>query len=522
MKDLSVKQRDRKGSSFTDKYKGEITKESIVKLSLLIGFAAILGITIVPYHKISVEGILGTLLVIGILLVILYKDLMRYRPSIFRDYKLLLLICVLLSGNLIIGKGFHYVLEVFSQGLGNINPQLTMYTVPLALGSLLTALLIDIHTAIVFSVITSLLAGIWLGNPLYSVFTFTAGLTAAFSVIRCKRRSALWRAGLFVSLVCIFTSVTINILNGKFLTIEAPVSAGLALLNGIIVTTLASALLPLLEYSFKLTTDISLLELLDLNQPLMRNLLIMSPGTYHHSIIVGNLAESAAEAVGVNPLLVRVGAYYHDIGKMKMPEYFIENQAGLVSKHDKITPHMSGMVLISHVKEGMELAKQHKLPEAVIDIISQHHGTSLITYFYQKAKEQQDSLSENDFRYPGPRPQTRAAALVLMADAVEAASRVLTEPTPTRITTLVEKVINHFFIDGQLNDCELTLKDLQEIKKHFIYILTGMFHRRISYPGFDFKNENFDKEQPKAQAAKQDKNKKDSSEDPFQHRTTLG
>ncbi|MBI4686451.1 MAG: HDIG domain-containing protein [Nitrospirae bacterium] len=522
MKDLSVKQKDRKGSSITAKYKEGLKEEDLIKFSLLIGFAALLAITIAPFYKISIWSFFGTFLIIGILLVILYKDLMRYRPAIFKDYKLLLLICILLSGNLLIGRGFHYVIKGFSQGLGNIDPLLSMYAVPLAVGSLLTALLIDIHTAIVFSVITSLLAGIWLESPIYSVFTFAAGLTAAFGVIRCKRRSALWRAGLFVSLVCIFTSLTINILNAKVLTIEAPISIGFALFNGIIVTTLASAFLPLLEYSFKLTTDISLLELLDLNQPLMRNLLVMSPGTYHHSIIVGNLAESAAEAVGVNPLMVRVGAYYHDIGKMKMPEYFIENQAGLVSKHDKITPHMSGMVLISHVKEGVELAKQHKLPEAVIDIINQHHGTSLITYFYQKAKELQDSLSENDFRYPGPRPQTRAAALVLMADAVEAASRVLTEPTPARITTLVEKVINHFFIDGQLNDCELTLKDLQEIKKHFIYILTGMFHRRISYPGFDFKSENFDKAEPKPQAAKQDKNKKGSTEDPFQHRTTLG
>jgi putative nucleotidyltransferase with HDIG domain len=259
-----------------------------------------------------------------------------------------------------------------------------------------------------------------------------------------------------------------------------------------------------LEYVFKITTDISLLELLDLNQPLMKSLMITAPGTYHHSVIVGNLVESAAEAVGVNPLLARVSSYYHDIGKIKMPEYFVENQSNAPSKHDKLTPHMSSMIIINHVKEGVELAKQSKLPQSIIDIIRQHHGDALITYFYQKAKglAQENSTSVDEYKYPGPRPQSRVAALVMMADALEASSRVLNDPTPARIAALVDKIINHIFLEGQLDQCELTLKDISEIKKRFSYILTGIFHKRIDYPGFDFNDGNIHKEPAKNDTTK--------------------
>jgi hypothetical protein len=426
---------------------------------------------------------------------------MRYKPSINKDYSQMLLIGILLVGNFLIGRIFYFILEGFTRWLGSIDPTLPIYAIPLATGSMLAALLIDIHTAIVFTVITSLVAGLWLGNPSYSIFTFAAGLTAAFGVIRCKRRSAIWRAGVFVGIICVATGLIITLLNERLLTINTLISMGFAALNGLIVVTLVSAFLPLFEHFFKLTTDISLLELLDLNQPLMRELLVEAPGTYHHSIIVGNLAESAAEAVGVNPLLARVSAYYHDIGKIKMPEYFIENQIGSVSKHDNLAPRMSTLILISHVKEGVELAKQHKLPQVIIDIIQQHHGTSIQTYFYQKAKEQHDKngppVIEEDFRYPGPKPQSRVAALVLMADAVEAASRVLTDPTPARVSALVDRIINHCFLDGQLDNCELTLKDIREIKSHFVYLLTSMYHKRVNYPGFEIKDEDSHKEPAK-------------------------
>jgi len=515
-----------KDSGLPIKKKPKIDKENLIRLSLLALFAAILSIVIIRDEEFSLKIATGNFLLTAFLLILLYKDLMRYKAKTYMNYSIIALIGVLLLGNFLIGRVIYYILTGFIAWLGNINPELSMYAIPLATGSMLTALLIDIHTAIVFSVISALLAGIWLGNPFYSVFSFVAGLTSAFGVIRCKKRSAIWKAGFFVGIASLLTSSIILYAQGRFLTMDTPVGIGLAFLNGLIVTTLVSAFLPLLEYIFKLTTDISLLELLDLNQPLMRNLLIEAPGTYHHSIIVGNLAETAAEAVGVNPLLARVSAYYHDIGKIKMPDYFIENQTAPASRHDRLAPHMSSLILITHVKEGVELAKQHKLPRSVIDIIQQHHGTSVIAYFYQKAKAQSEYggplPSESDFRYPGPKPQTRVAALVLMADAVEAASRTLEEPTPMRISVLVDRIINHFFLDGQLDDCELTLKDIREIKDHFVYLLTGMFHKRVSYPGFEIKDGSIDKKSTELQTSKPHKNKKGSFEHPLPVKVSKG
>ncbi len=508
-----LKGREVKNSDPKTKKEKLFNKDDLVNVSLLILFSAILGFLTLRDRELSIEIAAGTFLVVALLLLLFYKDFIRYKPLIYKNHKMMMLIGVLLSGNFITAKLFYYILAGFSIWFGNIDNQLTIYAIPLAAGSMLTALLIDIHTAIVYSVITSLFAGIWLGNPSYSVFTFASGLTAAFGVIRCKKRSAIWRAGLFVSLVCVLTSLIITLTQGQFFTLSAPITMGVAFLNGLIVAIIVSAFLPLHEYVFKLTTDISLLELVDLNQPLMRNLLVEAPGTYHHSIIVGNLVEAAAEAVGVNPLLARVSAYYHDIGKIKMPDYFIENQTVPASVHDKLAPRMSGLILISHVKEGVELARQHKLPESIINIIQQHHGSSIITYFYQKAKEQQADIKEHDFRYPGPKPQTRVAALVLMADAVEAASRALTDPTPARLSALVERVINHYFLDGQLDDCELTLKDLREIKSHFVYMLTSIFHRRINYPGFEIKDEGSNKKPAESQILRQDKDKKSSPKD---------
>lgn len=483
----------------------KLERDQVLRILLLIVFTAIMSVTIVWGMTFPTESIIGISLIIALLLLILYKDFIRYKPEIKENYKLLLIIGILMCGNLILGRTFYYISEGFTQWLGTVDPFLPVYAVPLATGAMLAALLIDIHTAIVFTVITSLIAGVWLNNPLYSIYVFASGLTAAFGVIRCKKRSSIWRAGLTVSAVSLFTALAITLIRGQIASMEPIMAAGFALLNGIIVITLVSALLPLFEYAFNLTTDISLLELLDLNQPLMRELLVEAPGTYHHSIIVGNLAEAAAEAVGVNPLMARVSAYYHDIGKIKMPEYFIENQIASHSKHDKLAPRMSSLILLSHVKEGVELAKKHKLPEVIIDIIQQHHGTSVQTFFYQKAKEQHDKvkpLTEEDFRYPGPKPQSRVAALVLMADAVEAASRVLTDTTPARVSLLVDRIINHCFIDGQLDNCELTLKDIREIRTHFVYLLTSMYHKRIKYPGFEIEHEDTHKKPAKVSTSR--------------------
>jgi putative nucleotidyltransferase with HDIG domain len=465
-------------------------------------------------ERLDLEQLLGGFLIATLLLFILYKDITRYKPAYIKNYNMLLLLCLVLVFTLLIGRLFSYLLYDLSRGAGFMSIEGAEYGMPLPAGAMLVTLLFDFHTAITFSFAVSILTSLWLNDASYALYAFVGSLTAAFCVIRCKKRSALLWGGFSVGIVNVTTVIILLLFKGRLFTDKALSSMAFGISTGISVSAIVSVLLPLIEYAFTITTDISLLELLDLNQPVIRNLMVTAPGTYHHSVIVGNLVESAAEAVGVNPLLARVSSYYHDIGKIKTPDYFVENQSSPVSKHESLTPHMSGMIIVSHVKEGVEIAKQNKLPQSIIDIIQQHHGTSLMTYFYQKAKEQgtDTSPSEEDYRYPGPKPQSRVAALVMMADAVEAASRVLTDPTPARIASLVDRVINHIFLDGQLDECELTLKDIQEIKKCFTSILTGILHKRIDYPGFDFNDDALHKESAKVNKGKSSENKKTSEE----------
>ncbi len=458
-------------------------REDIYRIAVLIALGLVSAIII--QENAGVGRFIGSFLIAFIILFIFYKDIKRYKPGYLKDYKMLLLLGLLVVTTLFVGKVFDYLLSGLYRGLhfpAYLDVPAYIFGIPIPIGAMLVTLIFDFHSAIIFSFIISLLTGIWLDSPFYPVYAFIGSLTAAFGVARCKKRSALVKGGIYVSAVNAATAGIILLLGGNLFSPVAGPSFLFAAMSGILVVSMVFIMLPFIEYLFGITTDISLIELLDLDQPLMRNLMIIAPGTYHHSVIVSNLSEAAAEAVGANPLLARVTAYYHDIGKMKMPEYFIENQTSAVSKHDKLTPHMSSMILISHVKEGVDLARQYKLPKLVTDIIQQHHGTSLIAYFYQRAVEQGTNMSQDNYRYPGPKPQTRVAALVMMADAVEAASRALTDPTPARISTLVERIINNIFLDGQIDECELTLKDISEIKRRFTYILISIFHKRIAYP----------------------------------------
>ncbi len=475
------------GVQIVQKPQTEITPAR--KYGLLVVLSVLTDIAI--QNRVGIEPLIGGFLVACLLLSILYRDILRYKPQYMKKFSMLALLGLLILATIVFGRVSHYVLLNLSKGFGSLSASGAVFGMPIAAGAMLVTLLFDFHTAIFFSFIVSLLSGLWLSDAVYPVYTFVGSLTAAFSVIRCKKRSALLKGGLIVGGANTVTAVILLLFQGYLFTDRAVSTMVFAVSTGLSVTAVVSLLLPLLEYTFNITTDISLLELLDLNQPLMKTLMINAPGTYHHSVIVGNLAESAAEAVGVNPLLTRVSAYYHDIGKIKMPEYFVENYTGTVSRHEKLTPHMSAMIISSHVKEGVELVHQYKLPQSIVDIIQQHHGTSLMTYFYQKAKDHESGNhpSEEEYKYPGPKPQTRVAALVMMADAVEAASRVLTDPTPARIAALVDRIINHIFLEGQLDECELTLKDISEIKRHFSFILTGILHKRVDYPGFDFSEE---------------------------------
>jgi len=272
--------------------------------------------------------------------------------------------------------------------------------------------------------------------------------------------------------------------------VALPYDLTACLANGALVALFASTLLPVLEYLFGTATDLKLLELSNLNRPLLKQLMKTAPGTYHHSLMLAELAEAAAEAIGANPLVCRVGAYYHDIGKVKKPAYFIENQMDAMNRHDKLSPSLSSLIVISHVKDGIEMALEHRLPAAIVDLIPQHHGTRLVTYFYERAKESQDpdlgEVKEEDYRYPGPKPQTREAAILMVADAVEAADRTLTDPTPARVLGLVQRIVNNIFIEGQLSECDLTLKDLHQIARAMVRILTAVHHHRVDYPGYKF------------------------------------
>ena len=292
-------------------------------------------------------------------------------------------------------------------------------------------------------------------------------------------------AGFFSALIMSFVMLLFHLLLGYPLT-EVPLKITLILLGGVGSSLITAGLLPIIEHTFDYTTNFKLLELANLEHPLLEQMMVSAPGTYHHSILVGNLCKAAAESIGAHPILTRVAAYYHDVGKLKMPHYFIENRRGFDDAHRNLSPSMSSLIILSHVKEGVELAEKYRLGKKIYEIIRQHHGTSLVSYFYKRAKDMEDpdlSLTdEKDFRYAGPKPQTREAGIVMLADAVEAASRTLDDPTPKRIETHVQNIIEQIFLDGQLDECELTLKDLHAIQKSFITILMGIFHQRIEYP----------------------------------------
>jgi len=417
--------------------------------------------------------LIGMALLLIIFLISFVFHLRFYESSVFRNNKNLFLISLLVL-----------FIAVTAQMVA-ISP-LSSYIIPLASASMLIAILLNANSAFIFSITMSIFVGVVAGNNFgLMIVMFVGSSVGIYSVRRVRHRSKLLFAGFLLGIANLFTITALNLLNN--LDPRIFLGEGLwGLLNGLISFLLVMGLLPIFEYLFKIPTDITLLELSDLNHPLLKAISTRAPGTYHHSIIVGNLAETACDAIGANSLLARVGAYYHDIGKIEKAEYFSENESELKnSRHENIAPSMSALVIINHVKDGVDLARKYKLNQALIDFIAQHHGNGLIYYFYQRALvkvEDENSIKEEDFRYPGPRPQSKETAIVLLADSVEASSRTLTNPTPSRVQSLVQKIVNNKFIDGQLDECNLTLKDLHKISEAFMRILNAMFHTRIEYP----------------------------------------
>ncbi len=328
---------------------------------------------------------------------------------------------------------------------------------------------------------------------------------AAHWIKNCRERKVFIKAGAKLGLLNMVIITGLDIYMFDFSGTKLLWDWGYAFLCGMMTGIVTAGIVPLIEVTFDYTTDIKLLELANLDCPILKRLMLEAPGTYHHSVIIGSMVEAAASAIGANPLLARVCGYYHDIGKINKPLYFIENQKNGKNKHDKLAPSMSSLIIISHIKEGVEIAKENKLGQAILDSIQQHHGTSLISFFYKKATQLkgEDAVNIDDFRYPGPKPQTREAGLVMLADVIEAASRTLDNPTPSRIQGHVQKFINKIFSDGQLDNCELTLQDLHNIAKSFNKILNGIYHHRIEYSDSvstnqtKGKNGSSDKQQPK-------------------------
>ena len=372
------------------------------------------------------------------------------------------------------------------------NPIHLYLLAPLALGSVLVTLLTNVHLTTFYSLTFSVFVVLLSGESSLFVYSLAGSLAARYALEQYRERSAIIRAGMIIGCVNLLVALAQQLYSPSpdFLWLVFSVRSFSALLSGLFAAMLASLLLPVLESLFEVTTDIRLLELSNLNNPILRRLALEAPGTYHHSIIVGTLAEAAAERIGANSLLVRVGAYYHDIGKLKTPEYYIENQIYSGNKHENLSPSMSSLILASHVKDGLAIAKEIKLMPRVRDLIPEHHGTRVMTYFYRKAKEAESNqgkkINESDFRYPGPKPQSKEAAILMLADQIEAASRTLEDPSPGQIRGMIRRLVQGTIEDGQFDECDITMKELDQIAETFGRVLSGMYHHRVQYPGFDF------------------------------------
>ncbi len=430
---------------------------------------------------------LGTFALILVLFYFPYrfacKNIRKFNPT----NKDVLIISLLITISFICFKTALLITHNIGTVFPSIDASSYFYLFPFAAGAMIVRIFINSEVALVYCAILAPLLGIMFeNNMLVVIYSLLGSIIGAHGVRHCTSRGTVYTAGFKISIVNLALALSFQTFNNAIFTTQTLFVAFFALLSGFISAGFVSSFIPLIESLFQYTTDIKLLELANLNSPVLRELMVKAPGTYHHSVIVGNLVEAAAESIGANPLLARVAAYYHDIGKSLKPHYFIENQAGEENRHDKLTPSMSALILISHIKDGVEMARENRLGQPIIDIIRQHHGTALIKFFYERAKSQSilngQTVEEKDFRYPGPKPQTREAGIVMLADCVEAASRTIVNPTPDRIQGLVQKLINNVFIDGQLDECELTLKNLHEIAKSFTGILNGIFHHRVNYP----------------------------------------
>lgn len=416
---------------------------------------------------------IGQILFAFIIVSIIAACLYFFRLKLFYQNKMLILITLIFLIQFLISG-------LFSDILGW--PYLS---IPIILAPMLFAMLLDAFIAFLGTVIISIVLGAAGGSNFHLVFmTLVVGTIALFSIRKIRNRGQMFRAILYIILGYVTVNLSFGLIHFERLSQMLQNFFVYQIPNAILVPTSVFLLIGLFEKFFDVTTDITLLELSDLNHPLLKRLSVEAPGTFHHSIVVGNLAEAAAKEIGANSLLGRVGCYYHDIGKMQLSEYFVENQSNAINKHESLTPNMSSLILSKHVRAGFDLAEEYGLPLAVRQFIPEHHGTSIMSYFYHKAQETMDpkDINENDFRYPGPKPQSKETAIAMLADTVEAASRTLPNPNLQRISTLVDNLIEKRFQEGELDECDITLRELNKVKGAFIRVLMGIHHLRIEYP----------------------------------------
>ncbi|MGL5820650.1 MAG: HD family phosphohydrolase [Sarcina sp.] len=408
---------------------------------------------------------------IGIVLLMQYLYLFRYyKKKIFDDFSKLLLISII---------------NVMAILLARITTIFSPFLIPLACAPILLTLLTNYKISLIISGLNIvLIAGATNFNPIVTIIAVISTLLGSVILRKMQQRNDILIAALVISIIAGASTLAIGALTtNNFMDIL--VNSGYVVLGGILSGVLAVGILPFFEATFDIVTTVKLLELSNPNSPLLKKLLMEAPGTYHHSVLVANLSELAAEAIGANSLLVRIGAYYHDIGKTKRPYFFKENQIGIENPHDKISDKLSAKIIISHVKDGLEMAKEHNLPKDLEMFIVTHHGDTLVKYFYYNTRnnsENPDEVKEEDFRYPGIRPETKEQGIVMLSDSIEAAVRSIKEHTPENIEKMVNNIIKDKLDSGQLNNCDLTLKDIEIMRKCFLKALNGIYHQRIEYP----------------------------------------
>ena len=471
--------------------KGEKATQAIVSRMAAINLS-------LPQGRVRPARLIGALLLFTLLMTTLWFYLRSLHSFKIAMKYLLMMGITLLAGLLLsqlgtslgalAGRGARWT--IFQ------NPESYAFAVPFQFGVILFAFLTTNTVALIFAILNSVLSGYLLGgNYAVLIFSLIGGLAAIYGIkfYRKQKRTSTLKAGLFVvAPINLFLVITLFLTRPRGMGQVLTSDAVMAILGGFLSAALAFVLLPVYESLFRILTQSKLLELTNSESPLFRQMAIDAPGSYHHSLLVAQLAEKAAEEVGLNPLLAKAGALYHDIGKIKMPEYFIENRDKKFDVHKDLTPSMSTLVIVNHVKEGVELAAKEKLPAEIVDIVEQHHGNSLVRYFYLKAKEKVDpdmeKIGEESYRYPGPTPRTKEAGVVMLADSVEAASRSLRSHKEEHLKRVIRDIFDSYLQDGQLDDCAFSLRELRIVAASFLATLRTVYQPRVEYPGFDFES----------------------------------